>query len=52
MTNTNPQAYPAPKAPSTKVDVQKTWRAAGWKPGKKQPARGTGPVYAQKGSPE
>lgn len=49
MTNTKPHAYPAPKSPADKVDVQKTWRAAGWLPSKKQPARGTGPVYAQEG---
>jgi hypothetical protein len=49
MTHTKPQAYPAPKSPSDKTDVQKTWRAHGWKPSKKIPSRGTGPTYAQEG---
>lgn len=38
-----------PWTPSDKTDVQKTWRAHGWKPTKRTPARGTGTVYAQAG---
>lgn len=49
MTSTQPQTYPAPKSPADKTNVQKTWRAAGWKPGKKQPARGVSQVYSQEG---
>lgn len=49
MTNTKPHTFPAPKSLVDKTNVQKTWRAMGWKPSKKQPARGTGPVYAQEG---
>jgi len=49
MTSTKPQTFPAYRLPSDKTDVQKTWRAAGWKPSKRQPARGTGLTYAQEG---
>lgn len=49
MTNSKPPAFQAKRLPSDQVNVQKTWRAMGWKPSKKQPAHGTGPVYAQEG---
>ena len=48
MNNTTLQ-YPAPKSLVDKTNVQKTWRAAGWQPSKKQPARGVSQVYSQKG---
>ena len=49
MTHTKFHTYPAPKSLVDKTNVQKTWRAAGWKPGKKQPARGVSQVYSQEG---
>lgn len=49
MTQSKPQTFPSYRLPSDKTNVQKTWRAHGWKPSKKQPARGTGPVYAREG---
>jgi hypothetical protein len=38
-----------PWTPSGDTNVQKTWRAHGWKPSKKGSARGTSSTYAQQG---
>lgn len=48
MERLEPLSYPPPKAPSDRVNVQKTWRAAGWKPTTKQSRQTAIPVHTRR----